>query len=167
MIKIRKGLIIIFMIIPALFSCKSTSETGVTTKKDVFREMAHKLASVDVLLEKKTVAAPGQDIDMKYRTDTPSSYSTGSIILGQLVFSGTESVKIKYSGLPGNQYDWITIVSESAPDSQYGEWFYTYGKASGEYTFKNVPPGRYEVRLYYDWPGGGYAVQGRIKVTVK
>jgi hypothetical protein len=30
-----------------------------------------------------------------------------------------------------------------------------------------VSAGDYEVRVYFDWPAGGYEVQKRIKVTVK
>jgi TolB-like protein len=279
------------MILIMSASCKSTGETGVTTKKDVFREMALRLAAVDSMLAKKTVAvlgfemtgreddsyckyateklthelvstgrltviersridrvleelrfnqsgmvnanlaarigkilavegvvigtisvegdeveliarvvqsetavimksadmiyrvetgtgiavgsvtAPGNDYRpddiTRYTTDRAAANVTGSIILGQFVFSGSEAVTVKYKGLLGNQYDWITLVEETTSDDKYGEWFYTYGKTSGSYTFKNVPPGNYEVRLYYDWPSGGYQVQGRIKITVK
>lgn len=284
---------IIVMILLASLSCKSTTETGITTKKDVFREMAAKLATVDAMLRKKTVAVLGFEMlgrkddsyskyateklthelvntgrlkvierslidrvleeqrfsqsgavdagmaakigkilavegvvigtinvtedevelmarivesetavilksaDMSYRvelpvktqvtaavsqdtgaaatgddrskyaSDTSSAYAGGSITLARFVFSKGESVKVDYTGLPGSQYDWITLVEESAPEDSYGEWFYTYGKKSGSYTFKNVQPGTYEVRLYYDWPSGGYQVQGRIKITVK
>ena len=154
-------------------SCKSTTETGTTLKKEVFREMALKLSSVDTMLKKKTAAVPGfemigsKDDSTGYLTDRPDSHTTGNVILGQFVFSGSEYVRINYIGLPCNQYDWIKLMEESEPDDQYGEWFYTCGKTSGTYTFRNVPPGRDEVRLYYDWRGGGYQVQGRIKITVE
>jgi len=83
------------------------------------------------------------------------------------IFTRFEQITISYSGLPGNQNDWITLSKASAPDSTYGDWFYTYGQKSGTYTFKVTEPGDYEVRVYYDWPNGGYAVRQRIKIIVK
>ena len=83
------------------------------------------------------------------------------------VYIRTEPVTITYSGLPGNQNDWITLVKASEPDSTYGAWFYTSGKRSGTYSFGVVEPGDYEVRIYFDWPNGGYIVQKRLKIKVK
>ncbi len=89
------------------------------------------------------------------------------IRLNKKIYSKTEHITITYSDLPGNQNDWITLVKESEPDTVYGDWFYTYGQKSGSYTFKIAEPGDYEVRVYYDWPNGGYVVQKRIKIKVK
>ena len=83
------------------------------------------------------------------------------------IFTRFEQVTISYSGLPGNQNDWITLTRASEPDTTYGDWFYTYGQKSGSYTFKITEPGDYEVRVYYDWPNGGYVVRGRLKIKVK
>lgn len=83
------------------------------------------------------------------------------------VYSRFEQVTVNYKGMPGNQQDWITLVSASEPDTTYGEWFYTQGQRSGTYTFKPVASGNYEVRFYYDWPNGGYIVQKRIRIKVK
>jgi TolB-like protein len=83
------------------------------------------------------------------------------------IFTRFEQVTISYSGLPGNQNDWITLTKTSEPDTTYGDWFYTYGQRSGTYSFKISEPGDYEVRVYYDWPNGGYIVQKRIKIKVK
>lgn len=83
------------------------------------------------------------------------------------IFKRTESVTITYSGLPGNQNDWITLVRASEPDSTYGSWFYTSGQKSGTYSFGTVEPGDYEIRIYFDWPNGGYIVRKRVKITVK
>lgn len=83
------------------------------------------------------------------------------------IFTRFEQVTISYSGLPGNQNDWITLTKASEPDTTYGDWFYTYGQKSGTYSFKISEPGDYEVRVYYDWPNGGYIVQKRIKIKIK
>jgi len=98
----------------------------------------------------------------------PDESSTSVVInINKTVFSSSEPVSIKYSGLPGNQYDWITLVSAENGDSSYGEWFYTKGEKEGTYTFNAQYPGNYEVRVYYNWPKGGYVVQKRLKITVK
>jgi TolB-like protein len=49
-----------------------------------------------------------------------------------------ESISVKFSGMQGSKYDWITLVSESASDSTYGDWSYTNGSKTGSYTFKAV-----------------------------
>jgi len=89
------------------------------------------------------------------------------ILLQGKVFNAYKNITVSYSGLPGNKYDWITIVEAGTPDNVYGQWTYTYGNKEGKYMFKGVKPGIYEIRIYYDWPAGGYVVQGRVKLTVK
>jgi TolB-like protein len=96
-----------------------------------------------------------------------SSHTIAIIKPNKTIFTRFEQVTISYSGLPGNQNDWITLTRASEPDTSYGDWFYTYGQKSGTYSFKVAEPGDYEVRIYYDWPNGGYVVQKRIKIKVK
>jgi TolB-like protein len=83
------------------------------------------------------------------------------------IYNRFDQITISYSGLPGNQNDWITLVKAAESDRTYGDWFYTSGQRSGSYTFKAVEPGDYEIRIYYDWPNGGYIVQKKIKIKVK
>jgi len=99
--------------------------------------------------------------------DTGTDNSKTSLKPSKSLFTRFEQVTVTYSGLPGNQNDWITLTRASEPDTTYGDWFYTYGQRSGTYSFKITEPGDYEVRVYYDWPNGGYIVQKRIKVKVK
>jgi fatty acid-binding protein DegV len=77
-----------------------------------------------------------------------------------------EPIEIEYSSLPGNRQDWITLVESSAPENTYGEWFYTGGKTSGRHTFSAKSEGEYEIRLYFDWPSGGYNVMSRYAFSV-
>lgn len=77
-----------------------------------------------------------------------------------------EEIDIEFSGLPGNQQDWITLVKSSDPENTYGQWFYTKGKQSGRYTFNGMPAGSYEIRTYLDWPKGGYQVMASHPFTV-
>jgi peptidoglycan hydrolase-like protein with peptidoglycan-binding domain len=82
------------------------------------------------------------------------------------VYASDEPIIVEFSGLPGNKQDWITVVTKETPDNSYAEYFYTQGKTQGNYTFKGLKPGEYEVRVYFDWPGGGYTVQDRFSFEV-
>jgi hypothetical protein len=59
------------------------------------------------------------------------------------------------------------VVQATASGSTKGEWFYTGGMKSGSYTFGGLQPGRYEVRVYFDWPDGGYKVKASYGFTVE
>lgn len=78
-----------------------------------------------------------------------------------------EKITISYSGMPGNAYDWITLVKKDDPPDHYREWFYTKGMKKGGHTFNAVNPGEYEVRAFYDWPRGGYIIQKKLLIKVK
>ena len=78
-----------------------------------------------------------------------------------------EEIRVTVSGLPGNPKDWITIVPQGSPDDKYGQWIYTQGQPSGSWTFRGMAPGVYEVRVYFDYPTGGYQVQGRQSFSVE
>lgn len=82
-------------------------------------------------------------------------------------YASSEKITVTWSGFPGNENDWITLVPAKEPDTSYGQWFYTQEQEEGSHTFDKVAAGDYEIRAYFDWPAGGYTVQGRIKLTVK
>ena len=77
-----------------------------------------------------------------------------------------EPIKVHVAELPGNFQDWMTIVKADAPDTSYDEYQYGGGKTSGEWGFTGLEAGDYEVRLYHDWPNGGYVVQARYAFRV-
>jgi LCCL domain-containing protein/PAN domain-containing protein len=95
------------------------------------------------------------------------STSTGAILqTNKNVYAPNEGIVVEYSGLPGNQQDWITITQASAPENTYGQWFFTGGKQNGSLNFNGLSPGNYEARVYFNWPQGGYNVQARRTFTV-
>lgn len=49
---------------------------------------------------------------------------------------------------------------------QMGRFYYTKGKTSGHQQFSPFKFGDYEVRVYFDWPKGGYEVKERIAFVV-
>ena len=77
-----------------------------------------------------------------------------------------EAFVIKFFDFPSRGMDWMTIVPEGSPDTEWGQWQYTNGP-SGEYTVPTLQPGRYEIRAYYDHPNGGFVVRDRLTVIVK
>lgn len=100
---------------------------------------------------------------------TYPQYEAGKLRLSldKRSYSSSDKIVLNYSGMPGYQNDWISLVKVSAPDDSYDQWFYTYGKTSGTYSFNPVSPGEYEIRVYFDWSRGGYIVRKRLKLTVQ
>ena len=73
-----------------------------------------------------------------------------------------------FAGLPGNKDDWITIVKKGSVNTAFKEYFYSKGVTQGTRTFKGLPIGKYEVRLFLDWSGGGgYSIVGRYFFEVR
>jgi len=68
--------------------------------------------------------------------------------------------------LPGNDQDWITIVKSSAPSDDWGKWDYTRGKVNGEYRVVVSEPGKYEARVFIDWPTCGFRIMAQQIFTV-
>lgn len=96
----------------------------------------------------------------------PESQAAGSLRTPRQTYAPNEGIVVEYSGFPGNNTDWITVVQASAPTDTYAEWFYTNGKTGGSMTFKGLPAGEYEARGYFNWSTGGYTVQARHRFTV-
>jgi hypothetical protein len=82
-------------------------------------------------------------------------------------FSVTDKVLVRFAGLPGHQGDWITVIEADQPPEEWGRWFYTEGKKEGKHYYDPLPPGSYEVRVYFDWPNGSFDVKSRHAFTVK
>lgn len=92
--------------------------------------------------------------------------AAGVVKAAKDVYQAGETVEIIYENLPGNRQDWLTLIQKDKADNIYAEWFYTEGKSSGRHVFKALPAGEYEIRVYHDWPKGGYVVQQRRNIVV-
>jgi hypothetical protein len=92
-----------------------------------------------------------------------------SLRMSKPVYSTSELIIVEFAGVPGNVHDWVCIVPADAPDNTNGsDWNYLKGESSGQYRFSRLlPPGRYEVRLFADWPRGGHNVIARVDFEVK
>ncbi len=96
----------------------------------------------------------------------PSENASQHLSTDKSIYGSGERITVTYQNLPGNSQDWITVIAASASDNTYGDWTYTHGKTSGQHVFGGLQPGQYEVRLYFDWPKGGYTVQDRLRISV-
>jgi len=87
--------------------------------------------------------------------------------LERRTFRQGDAINVEFFGMPGNSQDWITAVSANAKNDEWGNWQYTDGQASGTFALPVLPAGKYELRAYYDYPTGGYAIQDRLSFTIQ
>lgn len=78
-----------------------------------------------------------------------------------------DSIRVAVTNLPGNPQDWVTLVPANASLSTVGDRHFTEGLKTGTWSFVPRKSGRYEIRVYYDWPNGGYDVKARVGFDVK
>jgi hypothetical protein len=96
------------------------------------------------------------------------SVSTGAhLSLMRPYYLPDEAISVRYSNMPTTGNNWISITYKGSSDSEYIDYFYPYGKASGTYAFTGRGAGSYEIRVYYDFATTGYKVQERIPFEVK
>lgn len=91
------------------------------------------------------------------------------ITLEKDTFRIGERIQVRWHGLPGNRQDWITVVPAASADESWADhpWWYTDGDRDGTRTIiMPLAAGRYEVRVFFDWPKGGFAVRSRLEFTV-
>src|SRR5204862_553956 len=58
------------------------------------------------------------------------------------------AVTVTYTGLPGNQHDWIGIAAAGSPNTSYLAFVYTAGQTSGTAAFVVSTPGLYVARSF-------------------
>jgi hypothetical protein len=76
------------------------------------------------------------------------SVSAASVTTTAATYDTATPVTVDFSGLPGNQLDWIAIAPAGSADSTYTTSQYTNGQVMGSMQFANLPPGNYEARAY-------------------
>ncbi len=83
------------------------------------------------------------------------------------IYNPGETIKVNFSNAPGNDRDWICIVPVGSPDTEAGDYKYMpTGLGQGVLTFESPSPGKYEVRVYYNYSRNGYVVSGRYAFSV-
>jgi hypothetical protein len=80
------------------------------------------------------------------------------------VFAVGEPIGVRWSGLPGDRNEWITVVPTGTPDTAWGDYAYTDRNPTGRLTLPGQDePGAYEIRAHLDNPS---EVVARIPITV-
>jgi len=82
-------------------------------------------------------------------------------------FPSGKAVVVSWFNTPGNAQDWITVVKAGTSEEDWGKWTYLKSKKTGTYEVKGLGAGDYEVRLYLDYPKGGFKVIERLKFSIK
>ena len=79
-----------------------------------------------------------------------------------------EKIKVNFFNSPGNDTDWICIVPSSSPDTEVMDQYQYLPKqaSQGVLTFDPLSPGKYEVRIYYNYKRNGYVVSDRHAFSV-
>lgn len=82
-------------------------------------------------------------------------------------FTTDESVVIEFSELPGNKKDWIVISLPTATAFKPGDKRqFTDAQINGNVDFGKLDVGKYEARLYFNYPTGGYKIQAKAPFEV-
>jgi hypothetical protein len=83
------------------------------------------------------------------------------------VYNAGEAIRVKFSSAPGSSRDWICIVAAGSSDNDAGDYKYMPNSVTqGEMIFDAPPPGKYEVRAYYNYSRKGYVVSARYSFSV-
>lgn len=73
----------------------------------------------------------------------------------------------RFSGMPGNRDDWISIVQAGQPDNTYLDYVYTAGEMDGDFVLPSpMKEGAYEVRAYFADSSGDKTVRARVPLTI-
>ncbi len=96
--------------------------------------------------------------------DQPGKFKA-TVTLEKASFASAEAIKVQYSNMPGLSGDWITIVPKAQTDKSWCSWQWSSG-TEGTQWYGGLPPGEYEVRMYYGWSPGQCEVIGRQGFTV-
>jgi TolB-like protein len=83
------------------------------------------------------------------------------------IYNTGETIHVDFFNAPGSQRDWICIVAAGSPDNDAGDYKYMPNRLSeGELTFDAPPPGKYEVRAFYNYSRNGYVVSARYSFSI-
>ena len=83
-----------------------------------------------------------------------SSSVFAAVQLAEPSYQVNVPITVTFSNFPGNKQDWITLIPKGTPDNQYGEWFYTGGRASADtHSPENLPDSTKSERISTGLPG--------------
>lgn len=117
----------------------------------------------EAVIEPKEVATPVAEAPSPAAPIDPPQ-----ITIDKTLYQRGEAIAFSVSGLPGNRTDWVTLVPKDASFEEWGSnWLYTQGVTEGEWSFwAPNAPGPYEIRVYFNYPDGGFEVQASTELNV-
>lgn len=90
-----------------------------------------------------------------------------SLSPGQAAFAPGQKIQVSFSGLPATGQDWIALSAVGHKPDEYFDMKMLEGRPkTGTHSFTGLPQGDYEVRVYTNWPDGGYTVAAKTGIRV-
>ena len=81
--------------------------------------------------------------------ESPVFHVGGSTVsTDKAAYAVGEAITVTWTNLAGNAQDWVSLAYQGSGATQYVQWIYTNGAASGQYTFTGLPQGTYVARAY-------------------
>jgi hypothetical protein len=80
----------------------------------------------------------------------PFTVSTLAVSTDKTSYASGDTIKVTFSGLPGNQHDWLAIAAEGSDATSFVAWVYTNGQTSGTATLTAPGAGTYVARAFLD-----------------
>ncbi len=118
---------------------------------------------VDVSSVKNT-ATPAQK---KQEPNSEETISGINLKFAKPMVKPDDKITVTFSGLPAKGQDWLALSDINHGPDEYFDMVMLEGQPqSGSHTFKGLPEGKYEVRVYTDWPDGGYTVVAKAAIRV-
>lgn len=138
------------------FSADAQAGTSAPEPESAGPEKVIEFPSLAQCVVSPTCALQGAEFGKHHATAT----------LSKDVYAANDLIEVSFAGMPGTPTDWITIVPKTNPDHSWCSWQWS-STESGKQIYGSIPPGEYEVRLYYAWGAGGACeVIGRAQFTV-
>lgn len=101
-----------------------------------------------------------------FTVDFPPPPPTPTVATNKTTYAAQESITVTWSGLPGNPYDYVSLVpAGAAPGTTSPRWAYT-NVTAGSRTFTGLPGGNYEARVHRGGTTVALATQQFVVVSV-
>jgi len=102
-----------------------------------------------------TICKPSAAVSASLITTDKDAYNYG------------DQIKVDFINAPGVDGDWICLVPAGSPDTEGGDYKYLpVGEKQGTVAFSTPSPGKYEIRVFYNYASKGYVVSARYPFTV-
>lgn len=114
-----------------------------------------------------SVKSTAKPVPKKQAPAPAKTVSEITLKLDRSIFKPNHKIAVTFSGLPAKGQDWLALSDINHKPDEYFDMVMLEGRPqSGSHSFKGLPEGKYEVRVYTDWPDGGYTVAAKASIRV-